>query len=327
MSKDESASLFHEEEDLLSRIKTLVDYPENKGNPLLKDLQDITAGYNSLLRQTKKLVKMSDTAQKKLNETIDKLEETTRLLKEEQERAEELLLNILPKKIAEELKSNGYVSPVYYESVSILFTDFKNFTSTARYLKPQQLVKKLDLAYQEFDEVCLVHSVEKLKTIGDAYMCVAGLPIGNKTHPIDICLVALKFQKIISVIKDLFKNEFNEDFWDIRIGIHSGSVISGVIGKSKFSFDIWGDAVNVAARLESGCIENRINVSHSTYEFAKDFFEFEYRGKFEAKNRGSMDMYFLNRIKPELAEREIRPNQKFLDMYEEFKKATGHIQN
>ncbi len=320
MSIDESASLFYQEEELLSKTKKLIELAEHKENPLLKDLQEITSGYNSLLRQTKKLVKMSDSSQKKLNETIHKLEETTKLLKEEQERAEELLLNILPVKIAEELKSNGFVSPVYYESVSILFTDFKNFTSTARYLKPQQLVKKLDLAYQEFDEVCITHSVEKLKTIGDAYMCVAGLPNRNKTHPIDICLVAIKFQKVVSSIKDILKREFNEDFWDIRIGIHSGSVISGVIGKSKFSFDIWGDAVNVAARLESGCIENRINVSHTTYEFAKDFFDFEYRGKFEAKNRGSMDMYFLNRIKPQLAEREIRPNQKFLDMYEEFKR-------
>jgi adenylate cyclase len=319
VSIDESASLFYQEEELLSKTKAIVELSEHKDNPLLKDLQEITNGYNSLLRQSKKLVKMSDSSQKKLNETIRKLEETTKLLKEEQARAEELLLNILPLKIAEELKSNGFVSPVYYESVSILFTDFKNFTSTARYLKPQQLVKKLDLAYQEFDEVCMSHSVEKLKTIGDAYMCVAGLPNRNKTHPIDICLVAIKFQKVVVSIKDILSREFNEDFWDIRIGIHSGSVISGVIGKSKFSFDIWGDAVNVAARLESGCIENRINVSHTTYESAKDFFDFEYRGKFEAKNRGSMDMYFLNGIKPELAEREIRPNQTFLKMYEEFK--------
>ena len=319
MSIDESGSLFYKEEELLAKAKAIVELSEYKENPLFKELQEITDGYNGLLRQTKKLVKMSDSSQKKLNQTINKLEETTRLLKEEQVRAEELLLNILPLKIAEELKSNGFVSPVYYESVSILFTDFKNFTSTARYLKPQQLVKKLDLAYQEFDDVCMTHSVEKLKTIGDAYMCVAGLPNRNKTHPIDICLVAIKFQKVVSSIKDILSREFNEDFWDIRIGIHSGSVISGVIGKSKFSFDIWGDAVNVAARLESGCIENRINVSHSTYEFAKDFFDFEYRGKFEAKNRGSMDMYFLNGIKPELAEREIRPNQTFLNMYEEFK--------
>lgn len=318
MPKEES-SLFHEEEGLLNRVRLILANQEFHEHPLFKELSEITDGYNNLLRQTKKLVKMSDTAQRKLNETIDKLEETTALLKEEQRRAEDLLLNILPRKIAEELKLNGFVSPVFYDSVSILFTDFKNFTSTARYLKPQKLVKKLDLAYQEFDEICLAHSVEKLKTIGDAYMCVAGLPVGNKTHPIDICLVAVKFQKVITVMKDLFMREFNEDFWDIRIGIHSGSVISGVIGKSKFSFDIWGDAVNVAARLESGCMENRINVSYSTYEYAKDFFEFEYRGKFEAKNRGAMDMYFLNRIKPELAERELRPNKKFMQMYEDFK--------
>ena len=169
MPKEES-SLFHEEEGLLNRVRNILGNEEFRDHPLYKELSEITDGYNSLLRQTKKLVKMSDTAQRKLNETIDKLEETTALLKEEQRRAEDLLLNILPRKIAEELKLNGFVSPVFYDSVSILFTDFKNFTSTARYLKPQQLVKKLDLAYQEFDEICLTHSVEKLTTIGDAYL-------------------------------------------------------------------------------------------------------------------------------------------------------------
>ncbi len=235
---------------------------------------------------------------------------------EQEEKTNLLLENTLPKPIAIELKENGFVEPKEFSEATILFTDFKNFTKITEDLSPVELLKELDAYFFQFDEICKRYNLEKLKTIGDSYMAVAGVPIQNWTHAIDACLVSLEMQKLMFQIKE-FKTEVNMPFWELRIGIHSGEVIGGVIGKTKFAYDVWGDAVNLASRMESSGESGRINISEQTYEKIKDFFECEYRGEIEAKNKGKIKMYFLNSIKPELSvdAKGFVPNDKFNLMY------------
>jgi GAF domain-containing protein len=246
------------------------------------------------------------------------------LLKEtqtEREKSDKLLLNILPSKVADELKTKGRVDPLLYDSVSIMFTDFKGFTRVAHTKLPDELVEELDTLFEQFDRVCEKNNIEKLKTIGDSYMAAGGIPDLNFTHPIDICLCALEIQYFMNLAMDLKKNIVNEDFWEVRLGIHTGPVMAGVIGKNKFAYDVWGDTVNIASRMESGGTAGRINISEDTYKLVKDFFHCKYRGNLSIKNRGKMKMYFLNRIKPKLAadENELAPNKKFKEMYESVK--------
>ncbi|MDX1958608.1 MAG: adenylate/guanylate cyclase domain-containing protein [Leptospiraceae bacterium] len=238
-------------------------------------------------------------------------------IKVEKEKSDSLLLNILPAKIATELKEKGFVKPVQYNSVSVLFTDFKGFTRLASTLSPDKLVEKLDAIFLQFDNMCERRNIEKLKTIGDAYMCVGGLPIENTTHPIDICLAAIEMQHFMKETKEIMEMVSGEEFLDMRLGIHTGSVVAGVIGKAKFAFDIWGDAVNIASRMESNGEVGAINISGDTYELVKDFFDCESRGKIDAKNRGLIEMYFLEKIKPELSieGKGLVPNEQFMKRY------------
>lgn len=234
----------------------------------------------------------------------------------EEEKTNLLLENTLPKPIAIELKENGFVEPKEFSEATILFTDFKNFTKITEDLTPVELLKELDAYFFQFDEISKRYNLEKLKTIGDSYMAVAGVPIQNHTHAIDACLVSLEMQKLMFQIKE-FKTEVNMPFWELRIGIHSGEVIGGVIGKTKFAYDVWGDAVNLASRMESSGEAGKINISEQTYCIIKDFFECEYRGEIEAKNKGKIKMYFLNSIKLELSidAKGLVPNDKFNLMY------------
>lgn len=227
------------------------------------------------------------------------LEEMTQLysqLHAERRKSDELLLNILPQKIANELKQIGKVKPVHYESASILFTDFKDFTKLAEQLSPEELVDELDYCFTYFDMVMESYNLEKLKTIGDSYMSVAGIPVPNATHAIDAVLAALQIQAFMGW-RQQEKIQQNQPYWEVRIGIHSGSLLAGVIGKKKFAYDVWGDAVNTAARLESASLPGAINISQTTYELVKDFFECENRGKIAVKNKGNIEMYFVNCIK------------------------------
>ncbi len=221
-------------------------------------------------------------------------------LEAEKSRADELLLNILPSKIADELKSGNQVEPRYHDSVTIMFTDFKGFTRFAEAAEPRTLVHDLNQYFSAFDEIIEHHSLEKLKTIGDAYMCAGGLPEENRTHPVDACRAALEIQEYMNRV-----NRQREKMrllpWELRIGIHTGSVMAGVVGKKKFTYDIWGDAVNVAARMESNGEAGRIALSKNTYHRVKDQFECEHRGQVEAKNKGLLEMYFLNRTNPEFS--------------------------
>ncbi|MEQ8353695.1 MAG: GAF domain-containing protein [Leptospiraceae bacterium] len=223
-----------------------------------------------------------------------------------------LLENVLPSVTAKELKESGRVEPVYFDNVSVLFTDFVGFTKAAANLSPAELIQELDGCFSQFDEVSRRNNMEKLKTIGDAYMCAGGLPVPNEGHAIDACLTALEFRSFMNQMAAV-KGQLGYEFWQIRIGIHSGPVTAGVIGQNKFSYDIWGDTVNVASRMESSGSPGMVNISGTTYELVKDLFECEYRGKVQAKGKGELDMYFVHRIKPELSadEEGLLPNAMF----------------
>lgn len=218
-----------------------------------------------------------------------KVQERTVELSREKKRTDELLYNILPFETAEELKKNGHAKPRYYESVSVLFTDFKDFTAHSTHMDPNQLVVELDEFFQAFDKIIEKYGIEKIKTIGDAYMAAGGLPTPSHDHPLQTTRAALEICEYV----EKRKNEKGGQGFDVRIGIHTGPVVSGIVGKKKFQYDIWGDTVNTAARMESHGAPGRINVSGSTYELIKDQFSCEARGKVEVKGKGATEMYFL----------------------------------
>ena len=240
-------------------------------------------------------------------------------LVKEQNQTNSLLLNILPYEIAEQLKNKGTVDAKNYRKVSIIFTDFVGFTRISEFLQPKEIIKELDLYFAKFDEIIGRHYIEKIKTIGDAYMCVGGLPLRNKSNPIDTILSALEMQAFI-IEQNKIKSEKKQPIWDLRIGINTGRVVAGVVGKTKFAYDIWGDAVNTAARMESSGKPGKINISGATYAFVKDYFEFTSRGKVSAKNKGNIEMYFVNRLKPEYSKDSdgIYPNEVFLKILSEY---------
>ncbi len=222
------------------------------------------------------------------------LEEKNRIIQEERERSEELLLNILPKIVADELKLKGTAKAKRFEEATVLFTDFKNFTSISKKMSPEQLVKDLDYCFKAFDGIMEKYGLEKIKTIGDAYMCAGGLPHSSTSQAKDVVNAALEIQQFLSQWK-LEKIARNEPFFEARIGIHTGPVIAGVVGNKKFAYDIWGSTVNVASRMETGGKIGKVNISSSTYKLVSDKFACEYRGKVNAKNYGDIDMYFVEK--------------------------------
>jgi class 3 adenylate cyclase/Tfp pilus assembly protein PilF len=217
---------------------------------------------------------------------------TQKIIENEKDKSDKLLLNILPFETAEELKEKGSATPKQYEMVSVLFTDFKGFTSIAEKHTPQELVEELNQCFLEFDFIIDKYKLEKIKTIGDSYMCAGGIPVANLSNPIDAVRAGLEIQAYMERLKaERIAN--GEDFWELRVGINTGKVIAGVVGKNKFAYDIWGDAVNVASRMESSGAPGKVNISGDTYQLVKDIFTCEYRGKVKAKNKGEIDMYFV----------------------------------
>lgn len=224
------------------------------------------------------------------NELENKVEERTNELYIEKKKSDDLLLNILPEVVAQELKQTGRTTPRSYEVATVMFTDFENFTIKSERLSPEELVSIIDTCFKKFDEIVSRHNIEKIKTIGDAYLCVSGLPDTKDHNAVNVVNAALE---IISVIKELQESKTEHGFFDIRIGIHTGPLVAGVVGDKKFAYDIWGDTVNTAARMEQSSEPNRINISQSTYELVKDKFHCTFRGKQPAKNKGLIEMYFI----------------------------------
>jgi adenylate cyclase len=213
-------------------------------------------------------------------------------IERERRRADELLANILPESAARELKEHNSVRPVRYESVTVLFTDFKGFTQVAEVVSPEALIEELDECFRMFDAIVLQFGLEKIKTIGDSYMCAGGLPTPNDTHALDTVRAAIEMQRQLAQLMQR-KHEEGKPVFEMRVGIHSGPVVAGVVGSHKFAYDIWGDTVNTAARMEQGSEPHRINISGATKSLVEGYFTCTYRGDMPAKNKGHIAMYFV----------------------------------
>ncbi len=212
------------------------------------------------------------------------------LLSKEKKRSEDLLLNILPAEVADELKDKGAADAKYFDNVTVLFTDFVNFTQASERMSPQQLINELHYCFRAFDDIIDKYNIEKIKTIGDSYLAVSGLPVRDPRHAENITRAALEINKFVTNRRQ----QMGDGTFEVRIGIHSGSVVAGIVGVKKFSYDIWGDTVNTAARMEQNSEAGKINISETTYELVKDSFTCTYRGEIEAKNKGLMKMYFVS---------------------------------
>ncbi len=215
-----------------------------------------------------------------------------KIIFEEKRRSDELLLNILPAETAEELKATGTAKAKGFEEVTVLFTDFKNFTLMSEQLSAQELVNEINYCYSAFDNIITKYGIEKIKTIGDSYMCAGGLPVENTTNAEDAIKAAIEIRDFMLAEKQKREVE-GKIFFEIRIGLHTGPVVAGIVGIKKFAYDIWGDTVNIASRMESSGGEGKVNISGVTYKFVKDKFDCTYRGKIQAKNKGEIDMYFV----------------------------------
>ncbi|HNO24336.1 MAG TPA: adenylate/guanylate cyclase domain-containing protein [Leptospiraceae bacterium] len=288
---------------LMYRVRTLLENPIHSNEEIipiyinyagkkfeitadrLHILNMLLTTYENSLKQYQELVN-AQIELKKLNKSLDLSKKET----------ENLLLNILPGKIAKELKEKGNTEPVFYDEATILFTDFKGFTKISEKLSTNELISHLDKMFKFFDSITQVYGIEKIKTIGDAYMCVAGIPEPSADHSVKCVKAALEIIDYMNIVN--IQNESQgKPSWHIRIGIHTGPIVAGVVGTRKFCYDVWGDSVNTASRMESSGEPGRINISGSTFEKVKDYFECEYRGKIPAKNKGDIDMYFVNGVK------------------------------
>lgn len=271
------------------------------------DGQGFTTGDGKLLQAFSSLAGISLVnawAYEELGRERDLLEERvlerTKDLEESRKKSDELLLNILPYRIAEELKSQGRAKPRRYDLVTVFFIDFKGFTQVVEAMDPERLLEELNECFLFFDEVIERYNLEKIKTMGDSYMCAGGVPHPNRSHALEAALAALEINEYMKRLARESETT-GRHFWEIRQGIHTGPVIAGVIGKKKFAYDIWGDTVNTASRMESSGEPGRINISAATFELIREYFECTNRGKIPTKHKGEVEMYFIDRIKSEYA--------------------------
>jgi class 3 adenylate cyclase/Tfp pilus assembly protein PilF len=216
------------------------------------------------------------------------IKRTRDIIEKEKSRSDELLRNILPEETAQELKESGRVRAKKFESVSVMFADFVGFTSYSEKMSPEDLVRTVDYYFSRFDQVVEKYGLEKIKTMGDCYMCAGGLPFRTEDHPVKMVHLAREFMNIVA------EDGYSEvTGFQIRLGINTGPVVAGVVGTKKFAYDIWGDTVNIASRMEAASEPGKINVSENTYSMIRDHFECEYRGMIQVKNKGMMKMYFI----------------------------------
>ena len=231
-----------------------------------------------------------------LNETNLEIRKQKEIVEQEREKSDELLLNILPEFVAQELKSKGHVIPRHYDSTTILFADLVGFTTLCKGLTPEQIIYELNYIFVGFDMILEKYGMEKIKTIGDGYMAVGGLPIPNDTHPSDAVKAGLDMVAFVDRVKK--ENQISSrPPWQAKVGIHTGELTAGVIGRNKFAYDVWGGAVNIASRMESSSDKGKVNISGATYKEVKDEFILFHRGSINAKNMGNLDMYFVEGLK------------------------------
>lgn len=226
--------------------------------------------------------------------TIKELGDKNKIIQEEKRRSDELLLNILPEEVMHELKAHGKTTAKNYAKATVLFADIKDFTTISEQLSPDDLIEGLDAYFECFDKVIVKYDIEKIKTIGDAYVCAGGIPTKSEGNPHLVVQAALDFMAEIERLRKARVAAGKIPF-EFRIGIHTGQLVAGVIGIRKFAYDIWGDTVNMAARMQQSSDAGKINISGATYELVKDKFACVYRGKIEAKNKGEIDMYFVEK--------------------------------
>jgi class 3 adenylate cyclase/CheY-like chemotaxis protein len=256
-----------------------------EGNDLILTVREAIKGFY----QDKQLEEQNKLLERHNKELGNLVEERTKQLKSEKEKSDMLLLNILPEEIAAELKEKGHSDAKQYEEVTVLFTDIKEFTYFAEKMSAHDLVKELNECFSAFDHILDKHNIEKIKTVGDAYIAVSGLPLANANHAQDMVHAALEIREYMED-----RERQNPGSFQVRIGMDSGHVVAGIVGIRKFAYDIWGDTVNIAARMEQSGEPGKINISQKTYDLVKDKFTCSYRGEIEAKNKGKLKMYFVN---------------------------------
>jgi adenylate cyclase len=266
---------------------------------LKMQLQQVEVLSKKTLEQEQEKQQMLESRQEELEKEValrtnevmqqkTKIEQQHDALKAEKKKSDDLLLNILPAEVAEELKQTGTTKAQHFDHVSVLFTDFVNFTQISEELTPDELVQALHQCFQAFDEIMERNGLEKIKTIGDAYLAVSGMPVANERHACSAIKAGLEIVEFIQ------GKSFGRHRFDVRVGINSGPLVAGIVGVKKFAYDIWGDTVNMASRMESNSESGRVNISENTHALVLNDFTFTYRGKINAKNKGEVDMYFVD---------------------------------
>jgi class 3 adenylate cyclase len=269
--------------------------------------------YENILRQNTKLEEMHS-----------QLTTASRQLEASLQKTQELLYRVFPREVADELANAGQSQPRHFDAVTVLFTDFVGFTRVAETMAPQQLINGLEEYFRRFDALTARCHMEKLKTIGDAYVAAGGVPTPNTTHALDAALLAVSVRQCVADVGREWEGTGMPSF-AIRIGLHTGPLVAGVIGEQRFTYDLWGDTVNTASRMESGGEPGRINISAATHHLVEPFFECTPRGSIAVKNRTAVDMYFLERLRPEFSADPagVTPNERFHEARERLRQGQG----
>lgn len=284
-----------ETQGMLMRYATVVlstlsifSIPMSMSIYLARNVARTNAQLNLRLQQIESLSREKQNILEHQKELLEQeVAERTAELSLQKKKSDDLLLNILPEEVAEELKDKGNAVARHFKNVTVLFSDFVNFTSIAERAGPEFLVNELHTYFKAFDDIMGRHGLEKIKTIGDAYLAVSGLPVENEEHAQKAVLAALD---MLAYVREMHGDGHA---FKVRIGINSGPLVAGIVGVKKFAYDIWGDTVNMASRMESNSEAGKVNISQSTFDLVKDKFVCTYRGKINAKNKGDVDMYFV----------------------------------